>query len=154
MPVAWRLVKTKYLAHAFDGKSARAHGGRWNSPGVGVVYAAENLSLALVEVLVHLKDAGTLPAYSAVRLEFEEAIVDSVSPAVLPANWRGYPAPAETRAIGDKWVAEGRSAVLRVPSVVVPSESDYVINPNHRHFSRIRRDAPVAFPFDRRLLVR
>jgi RES domain-containing protein len=154
MPVAWRLVKTKYLPSAFDGESARVNGGRWNSPGVRVVYAAETLSLALVEILVHLKDAGTLPAYSAVRLEFDETIVESLPASGLPKNWRSYPAPPETRAIGDKWVAEARSALLRAPSVVVPNESDYVINPLHPHFPRIRRDRPVAFPFDRRLLAR
>lgn len=154
MPVAWRLVKTKYLPAAFDGESARVHGGRWNSPGVRVVYAAETLSLALVEVLVHLKDAGTLPAYSAFRLSFDGGIVESLAPSRLPKNWRDYPAPPETRAIGDKWVSEARSAVLRVPSVVVPNESDYVMNPKHPHFSRIRRDPPIAFPFDRRLLAR
>jgi RES domain-containing protein len=152
--VAWRLVKTKYLPAAFDGEGARIAGGRWNSPGVRVVYAAESLSLALVEILVHLKDAGTLPAYSAVRLEFDEAIVEALLPSRLPKNWRDYPAPAETRAIGDQWVAEARSAVLRVPSVVVPNESDCVINPIHPDFSRIRRQPPVEFPFDRRLLAR
>lgn len=152
--VAWRLVKTKYLPTAFDGEGARAAGGRWNSPGVRVVYAAETLSLALVEILVHLKDAGTLPAYSAVKLEFDEAIVESLPASALPKNWRDYPPPAEPRAIGDAWVAEERSAVLRVPSAVVPNESDYVLNPKHPHFSRIRRQPAVAFPFDRRLLAR
>ncbi len=154
MPVAWRLIKTKYLASAFDGESARSSGGRWNSPGVGVVYAAESLSLGLVELLVHLKNGGTLPAYSAVRLEFEEVLVASVAPTELPANWRDYPAPAETRAIGDKWVRGATRVILRVPSVVVPTESNYVINPGHPDFSRIRRGKPVTFPFDRRLLSR
>jgi RES domain-containing protein len=152
--VAWRLVKTKSLSTAFDGESARSAGGRWNSPGVPVVYAAETLSLALVEVLVHLKDAGTLPAYSTVRLDFDEAIVETLPASKLPGRWREYPAPAETRAIGDRWVAEARSVLLRVPSVVVPNESDYVVNPKHPRFARVRRDPPVAFPFDRRLLAR
>src|SRR5437867_12227926 len=116
---AWRLTKTKLLASAWDGQGARKSGGRWNSVGIAVVYASGTLSLALVEVLVHLP-SGILPAYSAVRVDFDESMVIAVQPAELPAGWREHPPPPETKAIGDRWVAEGASAVLRVPSVVVP----------------------------------
>jgi len=151
MPSAWRLVKTKYLANAFDGEGARLSGGRWNSHGVSVVYVSQSLSLALVEALVHLKDSGILPAYSAVRVEFDEALITTVALTDLPPNWKSHPAPAETRAIGDTWVAGNASALLRVPSVVVPSEFNYVINPNHPDFPLISMDAPMSFPFDPRL---
>jgi len=151
MPSAWRLVKTKYLANAFDGEGARLSGGRWNSHGVSVVYVSQSLSLALVEALVHLKDSGILPAYSAVRVEFDEALITTVALTDLPPNWKSHPAPAETRAIGDTWVAGNASALLRVPSVVVPSEFNYVINPNYPDFPLIRMEAPIPFPFDPRL---
>lgn len=150
---AWRLLKTRYLASAWDGEGARRAGGRWNSVGVPVVYTSASLSLCLVEVLAHLP-SGLLPAYSAIPVEFEEALVSVVEPRRLPARWRDEPAPAETRALGDAWVASRTSAVLRVPSVLVPSEFNYVLNPAHADFGRIRLGKAEAFPFDPRLTSR
>lgn len=153
MPSAWRLTKTKYLGSAWDGGGAKRAGGRWNSVGVPVVYTSGTLSLALVEVLVHL-GSKVLPAYSAVRVDFDDSLVTAVEPKDLPANWKDNPAPPETRGIGDAWVADRRSAVLRVPSVVVPVEFNYLLNPNHPDFRRVRVGTPIPFPFDLRLLVR
>lgn len=150
MSSAWRLTKTKYLASAWDGEAAKRSGGRWNSIGIAVVYASSNLSLALVEVLVHLP-SGILPAYSAVPVEFDDSLVTAVTAAQLPVNWKENPPPKEIRTIGDKWFAEGASAVLRVPSVVVPDEFNYVLNPSHPDFSRVMIGTPTPFPFDPRL---
>ena len=151
MPSAWRLTKTKYLPAAWDGEGAKKAGGRWNDAGVPVVYASGSLSLALVEVLVHLP-ADILSAYSAVRVEFDESLVTSVAPGQLPGNWKDSPPPPSTQAIGAEWVASGRSAVLRVPSVVVPGEFNFILNPAHPDFARIGIGAPMPFPFDPRLL--
>jgi RES domain-containing protein len=148
MPSAWRLTKTKYLAAAWDGEGARRAGGRWNSPGTAVVYVSGSLSLALVEVLVHLS-AEILPAFSAIPVEFDEALVSA--PAHVPDEWMESPPTAATQAIGDQWVASARSAVLRVPSVIVPGESNYLLNPAHADFRRIRIGDASPFPFDARL---
>ena len=153
MTAGWRLVKTRFLAGAWDGEGARAAGGRWNSVGVPVVYVASSLSLALVEVLVHLP-AGLLGAYSAVPVSFDDTHVETLPDRDLPADWREVPPPASTRAIGDRFAAEGRSLALRVPSVVVPSESNYVLNPGHPAFASMAIGAAVAFPFDPRLVHR
>lgn len=147
---AWRLTKTKLLSGAWDGEGAKKSGGRWNSVGIAVVYTSGTLSLALVEVLVHVP-SGILPAYSAVRVDFDEAMVTAVERKELPASGRSHPPPPETRAIGDRWVAEGNSAVLRVPSVVVPSEFNFILNPSHPAFADIRLGDPMLFPFDPRL---
>jgi len=150
MPSGWRLTKTRYLATAWDGEGARTSGGRWNSAGTAVVYTSATLSLALVETLVHVP-SGVLPAYTAVPIEFDDSLVAVVDTADLPANWKDQPAPPETRVIGDSWVGSSKSALLRVPSVVVPSEFNYVVNPRHPDFGRIRIGAPMPFPFDPRL---
>jgi RES domain-containing protein len=147
---AWRLTKTKLIAGAWDGEGARKSGGRWNSVGIAVVYTSGTLSLALVEVLVHLP-SGILPAYSAVRVDFDESMVTAVGPRDLPANWRDYPPPPSTRAIGDLWVAQGSSLVLRVPSVIVPTEFNYILNPAHPAFADVTIGEPMPFPFDARL---
>lgn len=150
MPTAWRLTKTRYLPTAWDGEGARRTGGRWNNVGTAVVYTSQTLSLALVETLVNLP-GGVLPAYSAQRADFDEPLVTILEDKELPADWRSDPLPASTRAIGDAWVLAGRSAVLRVPSVVVPSEFNYVLNPRHPDFARVTIAPPTPFPFDPRL---
>ena len=142
MPTAWRLAKTRYLATAWDGEGARRTGGRWNSVGTAVVYASGTLSLALVETLVHLP-SGILPAYSAQRAYFDDSLMAILEDANLPPDWRRDPAPASSRAIGDAWAAAGRSAVLKVPSVVVPMEFNYLLNPRHRDFTRVTIGLPV-----------
>jgi len=147
---AWRLSRTKHLATAWNGEGAKRAGGRWNSVGVRVVYASATLSLALVETLVHLP-SGILPAYSAVPCEIDESLVEEIDPADLPPVWKEYPPPREAQALGDRWAAEARSAALRVPSVIVPSEFNYVLNPAHPDFARIRIGKPLPFPFDARL---
>lgn len=147
---AWRLTKTKMLSGAWDGQGAKKSGGRWNSVGIAVVYTSGTLSLALVEVLVHLP-SGILPAYSAVRVDFDESMMSALEPGLLPANWRDYPPPPETKAIGDLWVAEGTSLVLRVPSVIVPTEFNYILNPSHPAFADVSVGEPMPFPFDPRL---
>jgi RES domain-containing protein len=151
MPSAWRLLKTKLVAGAWDGEGARIFGGRWNSPGVRIVYTSQSLSLALVEVLVHLQESAVLIAYSSIRVEFDETLMTDVDPADLPPNWREFPAPPETRAIGDAWVADARSVVLRVPSAVVPVEFNYLVNPQHSDFGLLRVGPMMQFPFDPRL---
>ena len=151
MPSAWRLVKAKHVASAWDGESARSLGGRWNSPGVPVVYASEHLSLALAEVLVHLTGSGPLAAYTAIPIEFEDRFVEVLDRRALPARWRAHPPPAAARAIGDRFVTAGKHAFLRVPSVVVPQESNYVVNLAHPDFAKCRIGEAIPVPFDERL---
>jgi RES domain-containing protein len=147
---AWRLTKTKYLSTAWDGEGAKRSGGRWNSVGTTVVYTSATLSLALVETLVHVT-SGLLAAYTAVPIEFEESLVTTLEAKDLPANWKDNPAPAGTRAIGDDWTLAAKSAALRVPSVVVPVEFNYLLNPKHSDFGRVRIGVAMPFPFDPRL---
>ena len=151
MPTVWRLVKTRFAAAAFDGEGARIYGGRWNSPGVSVAYASETISLAMLEIMVHLKTDEILPSYSRVSAEFSDNFMRAISLGSLPSNWKDYPPPVETAAIGDEWIAAGSSAVLRVPSVLVETEHNFLLNPAHSDFSKIIIGTPESFPFDDRL---
>ena len=153
MPAAWRLVETARLSTAWEGAGARRHGGRWNSPGVAVVYLSEHLSLACLEVLVHVQDGAVLQAYSAAGADFGDVPVADLEGGP-PSDWRSHTPPASTQAIGDAWVARGRTAVLRVPSVVVPVEHNFVVNPRHPDAGRLSIRKSMAFPFDRRLRAR
>jgi len=151
MPSAWRIVKAAHAATAFDGEGAFRFGGRWNSPGTRVVYCSANLSLAALENLVHLNPPVPFK-YAAIGLEFDARVVETVDAESLPVDWTSEPPPPSTMEIGDRWVKGGRSAVLEIPSAIIPGESNFLLNPSHRDFRRITLRKPVAFSFDPRLL--
>lgn len=154
MPTAWRLTKTKHVAEAFSGEGARLFGGRWNSPGTRIVSVSETIALAALEVLVHLQASGPIAWYSYIPVEFDPSLVDAVDINTLPSGWSDYPVPASSVVIGDRWVMEARSAVLRVRSAVIPSESNFLLNSQHPDFGRIIIGTAKPFAFDPRLLKR
>jgi RES domain-containing protein len=151
MPRGWRIVKAAHAAASFDGEGARLYGGRWNSPGTALVYTAESEALAALELLVHLRAPQLLASYVAIPADFDDALVEVLPATILPSGWRRFPAPLALQRIGDRWAAEGRSAVLRVPSAVVPRESNYMLNPAHGAFARVAVGRPAPFEFDGRL---
>jgi len=147
----WRIVKTQYAATAFSGEGAFRIGGRWNSWGGRIVYTSGSLSLAALELLVHL-DPPIHLRWSAIRCEFDEELVTTLDRDELPFDWARYPAPLSTQRVGDRWISGMKSAVLALPSVIVPGEPNYLLNPGHPDFSRIRIHPPERFAFDPRLL--
>jgi len=136
MPRVWRLVTARFAATAFSGEGARRYGGRWNRKGVPIVYTAGNLSLAMMELLV--QDQPLRARYLTIPAEIPaELTIERVDIARLPADWR-HPAALEAlRTIGSDWAAGLRTAVLAVPSAVVPAEINYLLNPRHPHFAKI-----------------
>lgn len=152
MPESWRIVKEKYARAAFSGEGAARVGGRWNSRGVWIVYASSSRSLAVLENLVHLNPPVAFK-YVAFRIQFEAALLDKLPNSALPPEWTEEPPPPSAKAIGDRWVKEARSAVLEVPSVIIPGEPNYLLNPSHPDFKRIHISKPEAFAFDPRLLT-
>ena len=152
MPEAWRIVKAKHAATAFSGDGAAKTGGRWNSRGVPVVYASSTKSLAALETLVHLNPPVPFN-YVAFRLQFDDTLIENIPLNRLPADWRVEPPPPSTKAIGDAWLREVRSAVLALPSVIVPGELNYLLNPAHPAFKKISIGKPERFVFDPRLLA-
>lgn len=149
---AWRIVKARHAASAFDGEGARVEGGRWNSPGTAVVYTSQSAALAALEILVHLGRSTILLAYVLIPCTFDDALVSRVDRRRLPKNWRSYPAPPESQLVGDEWAKGGKSVVLEVPSAVIDTESNYLLNPKHPDFQDIRVLNPQPFAFDLRLL--
>lgn len=147
---AFRVVKKRWAKTAFDGEGARLQGGRWNSPGLPAVYCAGHVSLAILEVVVHA-DLALAPHYVVIPVDFDEALVEVLDATRLPASWRRHPAPAAIVALGDEWLREVRSAVLRVPSVVVPAEPNFILNPLHPAFREIEIGKPEVLKVDARL---
>jgi RES domain-containing protein len=148
---AWRLAKAKRVAAAFSGEGAAKTGGRWNSRGVAVVYTSATRALAALETLVHLNPPALFD-YRIIRLEFDEAWVERLPWAELPFDWKTEPPPLSTRRLGDNWARSLRSALLAVPSVLIPDETHYVVNPAHPDFRKIAIGKPAPFTFDPRIL--
>lgn len=151
MTTAWRIVKEKHAGTAFDGEGAWLFGGRWNSRGTRVIYTSSTKALATLESLVHLNPPVTF-RYVAISITFDHALIEKATPAALPANWSEQPPPPSTKQIGDDWAKENRSAVLELPSVIIQSESNYLLNPAHRDFKKIVIGKPEPFSFDPRLI--
>lgn len=148
----WRLIKTKYAKTAFDGEGARLNGGRWNSVGVRVAYSADSSALAMLEVLVHLKNETILPSYSLVTGSLPDELVEDLDQRILPPDWNASPVPPSVQAIGDAWIRSLRSAALKVPSAIVQGSYSILINPAYSDFDRFIVEKIAPFSFDPRLL--
>lgn len=148
----WRLASARYGDHAFDGEGARLYGGRWNHPGTAMVYCSSTLSLATLEYFVHLEPDLAPPDLVAVAADLPAGLdVEALEIEALPVNWRSYPAPERLRDLGTGWVRSGRTAVLQVPSSVIPHEMNVLLNPAHPDFAKIHLRAAEPFSFDPRM---
>jgi len=148
---AFHLHKARYADQAFSGQGARLAGGRWNRAGLAMIYRTESLALATLEILVNLEDRRLLAGYHYAPVAFEEHLVEALEPRALPQDWRAVPAPESTRDPGTEWLTRQRSAVLKAPSVVVPPESNYLLNPLHSLFADIEVGRSRPYPADPRL---
>ena len=150
---AWRIIKEKHAATAFSGEGAAKTGGRWNSRGVAVIYTSSTKSLAALESLVHLNPP-VLFKYVAIRIKFDDTLLEIMPARNLPADWRAEPPPPSSKAVGDGWVWEARSAVLALPSVLISGEPNYLLNPAHPDFKKISIGKPEwpAWPAPQKLI--
>lgn len=159
---AWRIDKTIYaerdedingrsIPSSFSGTGARLYGGRWNSIGSSVVYTAGSQSLAILEILVHLQSEKALSLYSLIAISFEEEQVLNLHKNSLPKGWDNFEANTGSKFLGDNWIKAKERPVLEVPSVIVPDEKNYLINPLHPDFNSLVIGTPVHYPLDPRL---
>lgn len=151
--LSWRVVKPEFAPDAFSGRGARLYGGRWNPRGTALVYTSATLSLATLELLVGTPRAQRLPEYAAFRCSVPARLIEELDPALLPATWRSYPAPPQLQQIGNEWVTSLRSAALAVPSAVIESEMNLLLNPAHPDFGRIEISEVPPLRFDLRLVT-
>ena len=152
MKKAWRMVTPPYEHQAFDGQGAKLYGGRWNSKGTAMVYTASSLSLAAMEMLIHLEADEVLNRYVCIPIEFDAKLVFSLDPQTLPHDWRNSTAPLSTIHLGDQWVRHQQSAILEVPSALVLEESNFLINPAHPDFHQLSIGPSRSFAYDPRLI--
>lgn len=148
MTTLFRLSSSRFPADS--GIGTARYGGRWNRIGTEVIYAAQTASLAALEVLVHYSVLPKDHVLTEIQIPDGMKILRWEEDA-LPAGWKSETPTSETQDLGDKWIQEGRSAVLSVPSSIIPNERNLILNPAHPEFRRIRFLPPVSFQFDPRL---
>jgi RES domain-containing protein len=154
MASGWRIVRASRARVALTGEGAWRNGGRWNSPGQYVVYVSEHQSTAALEIFVHTVPFLVPELYKAFRLEWPDSLMEELPKNKWPPNWRSPVPSLETIEIGDRWLRERRSAVLAVPSAISPEDRNFLLNPAHPDFERIRIAPPINCQFDPRLLGR
>lgn len=138
--LAWRLCREPFAD--LSGEGARRYGGRWNSPGRAMVYAASSAALAVLEVRVHLDLPPELlpPDYVLVTIDLEDAAIEEIAEI-----------PDTPHAFGNIWLREKRTPVLQVPSLIVPECTNFLLNPAHPAANQIQSLHSRRFTFDRRL---
>lgn len=148
---AWRITSEKYAETAFSGEGAKEYGGRFNSPGTPVVYTSESISLATLELLAKAGRRQRLSGRVVLPVTFGEHSVIAYDKSDLPDGFGERPYGPASQQVGDDWVQSEESLVLRVPSVVVPAEYNYLINPGHPEFEELEIGEPRPLDRDPRL---
>jgi RES domain-containing protein len=151
--LVWRLAQPEFAAE-LHGEGNVITGARWNSPGLGVLYASFNLSLCVLESYIHLPPALriNLPEMTAVRIDVpEEGRWSAITLSQLPADLAGADAEARCRQLGDAWLAGRETLVCTMPSIVVPQETNVMINPAHPLMAEVKIVSTERFRFDTRL---
>ncbi|MBP4138572.1 RES family NAD+ phosphorylase [Flavobacterium geliluteum] len=151
--IVFRIEREKYLSTTLKGIGASmSEGYRWNSLNTRMVYTAESRALATLEVSVHLDLSEDLPIdrfYVEIEIP-DEILIQEVNLEDLPEDWNAKPPIATTQMIGDDFIDYNESAVLKVPSSIVPEEFNYLINPNHPDASKIKVLSTRKMIFDSR----
>lgn len=148
----WRIAREIHVDSALEGVGGLMVSGRWHRRGRPILYTASSAALAALEVLVHVEPLQAPDDLRLLGLDLpDELTLEELGPALLPEDWRSVPAPESTQSIGNAWLERRSSVALRVPSVVVPMETNVLLNPRHPDMTRVRISSNEAFRFDSRL---
>ncbi|MDZ4793985.1 MAG: RES family NAD+ phosphorylase [Bacteroidota bacterium] len=149
--IVYRLSKKKYSAD-LSGRGAEKAGGRWNSKGLPIVYTSESRALCTTEIAVH-SPLGNIPTdYYLTTIEIPPtASILEIKQAELLKDWKAIPHSNSTQLIGDRFLFENKFLVLKVPSVVVQGDFNYLLNPAHRLFQKVKITNTALFEFGERL---
>jgi len=152
--IIFRLSKSVY-ANDLSGRGAEKAGGRWNSKGTAMVYTSESRALCTTEIAVHTP-LGILPLdYVIIAIEIPKTLpIQELATDTLPEDWKSLPHSHSTQELGDTFISSEKFAVLRVPSAVVQGEFNYLLNPSHRDFKKIKVKLIEPFDFDERLFIK
>lgn len=151
--IVYRLSRSKY-SHDLSGKGAEMAGGRWNSKGIALIYTGQNISLCMAEVAVHMPLGIVSKDYELIHIEIPDQEIHELTKKELPEDWRDQFSMNATWKKGNGFVKKSHKMVLKVPSMVIQGEFNYLINPKHKNIGKVKIKKTEAFRFDARLFVR
>ncbi|HGN1705087.1 TPA: RES family NAD+ phosphorylase [Providencia rettgeri] len=147
----YRLIKADFAHDAWSGQGARLYGGRWNHKGTPAIYTSTSISLAALEILVHVNQDTLLNNFTLLSIDINDRYVMKLSVEHLPRDWQRDPAPTSTMDIGTAWLNNQDSLALIIPSCIIPYEYNAIINPLHPQFQKAANTVkPLDFHFDPR----
>lgn len=147
--ITYRITLTKWAGHL----TASGRAARWNSNACFMLYTASTRALACLENMVHRRSIGVDDFFRVTLIEIPDNVkVEKIDKRKLPASWKEYTNYTLCQAIGDAWLKESKTAVLQVPSAIITEEHNYLLNPQHTDFNRIKVHSIEKFTFDERLL--
>ena len=145
----FRITAKKY-AGDLTGAGAAAYGGRWNKKGTAVLYTGENKEIALLETIVHTPPM-LIPKFDILILEIPDDSITEITIDKLPKNWKSYPAPTILSEMGNRWILDGATVALKVPSCIIHSAHNYILNCKHPDYAKVKLIERSEFEFDSRL---
>lgn len=152
MVTAWRIVQAQWAEGAFDGEGARLYGGRWNLVGLPVVYLADTRALAALETLVHAEGSLRKVRYVRYEVSVPKQLIQIAEISHLGEALTSLMVSPRTQSVGKEWLARASHPVLEVRSAIIPEEPNYLLNPRHPKFDRIKIGKAEGFAFDPRLI--
>ena len=147
--LVYRITGKKY-ADDLTGTGAAMFGGRWNKKGTPVLYTGESKDIALLETIVHIPPL-LIPDLDIITLEIPDDSVLVIPVEELPNNWKSYPAPIVLSEIGENWIMEGKTIAMKVPSCIIHTSHNIILNCRHPEFAKVKLIDKQNFEFDSRL---
>lgn len=148
----YRIAKTQYI-NDLSGEGARLFGGRWNKVGDVMVYFSQNLSLSLLEIIVHVDYAALPLDYSFLEVEIPDSSIKTIqSIDFIEPKWSTEAAVNQLQMLGSNWLKKKDSLAMIVPSAVLQQENNILINPLHEDFAKLKIIKTGKMNFDPRLL--
>ncbi len=146
----YRISTSEYI-HDISGTGAQLYGGRWNDKGTALLYCSENVSLAILEILVHF-DGLTVPEnLELLQLELDDKHIETFSVSKFRKIRKSKDAEYQFKTAGQKWIESKKSLALKVPSIIAPQECNILINPNHPKFKLLKKKKKTKLDLDERL---
>lgn len=150
--IFYRLVTGRYASEAWSGSGANQYGGRWNHKGHPAVYVSTSISLASLEILVHVRKDTVLNQYQLFSIDIPDDQIDYLDKVWLPEDWQENPAPVSTMDLGTGWLQANSALALILPSCIIPYENNAILNPLHPAFHTVLNSVQqLPFIFDTRL---
>ncbi len=146
--IAYRLATVQY-ADDLSGEGASIYGGRWNPAGIKAVYTSQSISLSILEILAKTRAKTTPVDYQLIILEFPENLMTAIRISQLKEGWKSH--VEYTQWIGEEFLKDNKSLVMQVPSAIVERENNFILNPLHKDFSKVKIKETEALNLDKRL---